>query len=286
MRSQVCGKMTATTVMTLMVTAAAVHSLDAATVTTNETGIVYDMPSWTKSDDYETTAARLAWPGKTLADIVAVKGTVNGSWIGANYYVNGLIYDRTDVSLKVQFQMSDSPGKVKAVRAELVQTAEGVTIRQTGAALTTQSLGTLMADSVFDGSTTPKGASGYGVKGVEAYGEVDEIDGFPQPETGGITVNGGTLRIKVSQDVFSSVPVSGNGRLGFVAGATPSSELSSSVTLPANSSWVTVLADTDLASVTLTGGDFGAAGSKERCSARRIVRLRRPTVPSSFSFSA
>ena len=79
--------MTATTVMTLMAMAAAVHSLDAATVTTNETGIVYDMPSWTKTGDYETTAARLAWPGKTLADIVAVKGTVNGSWIGADYYV-------------------------------------------------------------------------------------------------------------------------------------------------------------------------------------------------------
>ena len=250
--------MVAATAAVSMVLMAILSSHGAATVTVDETGVVYDIPSsWTKSDDYETTAARLAWPGKSLADIVAVRGTVNGAWIGANYTVNGLIYARTDASFKVQFQMSDSPGKVKAVRAELVQTAEGVTIRQTGAALAVQALGTLMADSVFDASTTPKGSGGYGVKGVEAYTDVHEIDAFPQPATGGITVNGGTLRVKVSKDVLSSVPVSGNGRLCFVAEGTPPSELSSSATLPANSSWVTVLADTDLSSVTLTGGDFG-----------------------------
>ena len=259
MRSQVCGKrMTATAVMTLMAMAAAVHPLAAVTVTTNETGIVYDMPSWTKSDDYETTAARLAWPGKTLADIVAVKGTVNGSWIGANYYVSGLIYDRTDAALKVQFQMSDSPGKVKAVRAELVQTTEGVTIRQTGAAIATQTLGTLMADSVFDASTTPKGATGYGVKGVEVYGDFCEVGEFPQPETGGLTVNGGTLRVKVSTDVSSSVPIAGTGRLWFSEG-TPAAtrEVVSSASLPADSSWITVLPAADLKDVALTGGEFG-----------------------------
>lgn len=245
-------------VLASMASAVVLPSPGEATVTEDANGIVYDIPSsWAKSDDYETTAARLAWPGKSLADIVAVRGTVNGSWIGANYYVNGLIYARTDAAFKVQFQMSDSPGKTKAVRAELVQTAEGVTIRQTGAAIATQTTGTLMADSVFDGSSTPKGASGYGVKGVEAYTDVHEIDAFPQPATGGITVNGGTLRVKVSKDILSSVPVSGNGRLWFSAAATPPSELSSSVTLPANSSWVTVLADTALSSVTLTGADFG-----------------------------
>ena len=80
MKSPVCGKMKAAmAVMSLAAMAAALPSFGAATVTENETGISYDFPSWTKSTDYETTAARLAWPGKTLADIVAVKGTVNGS---------------------------------------------------------------------------------------------------------------------------------------------------------------------------------------------------------------
>jgi len=241
----------------LCVTAATLSAFGAATVTTNETGIVYDIACWTKSESYETTTARLAWPGKSLADIVAIKGTVNGSWIGCDYYVTGLIYDRTDEALKVQFQMSDSPGKVKAVRAELVWTPEGVTIRQTGAAIATQSLGTLIADSILDSSTTPKGASGYGVKGVEAYGDIHEIVEFPQPPSGGIAISNGTLRVKVSADVFSSAPISGNGRLAFVEGATPPSTLTSSATLPANGSWVTVLENTDLSAVTLTGSDFG-----------------------------
>ena len=45
-------------------------------MTTNDTGIVYDISPWQKSESHETTAARLAWSGKALADIVAVKGTI------------------------------------------------------------------------------------------------------------------------------------------------------------------------------------------------------------------
>ena len=245
-------------VLASMTVAVVQPSAGMVTVTEDANGIVYDIPSsWAKSDDYETTAARLAWPGKSLADIVAVRGTVNGAWIGANYTVEGLVYDRTESSFKVQFQMSDSPGKTKAVRAELVQTAEGVTIRQTGAAIATQTPGTLMADSVFDGSSTPKGASVYGVKGVEAYADVHEIDAFPQPEAGGVTIRGGTLRVRVSADVASSAPISGNGRLWLVEG-TPAADRTfvSSTVLPRDSSWVTVLPGASLMDVTLTGGDM------------------------------
>ena len=108
-------------------------SFATATVTTNDTGIVYDIAPWQKSENHETTAARLAWPGKSLADIVAVKGTMAGGWMGT-YYVEGLIYGRTEETFQVQFQTNDGGTKVKIVRAELAQTAEGVTIRLTGAA--------------------------------------------------------------------------------------------------------------------------------------------------------
>ena len=66
----------------------------------------------------------MRWPGKALADIVAVKGTMAGGWMGT-YYVEGLIYGRTDEAFQVQFQIHDGSTKVKIVRAELAQTAEG-----------------------------------------------------------------------------------------------------------------------------------------------------------------
>jgi len=90
---------------TLSVLTSFLPAFGETTVTTNETGIVYNIGCWTKSESHETTAVRLAWPGKTLADIVAVKGTECGDWIGADYYVDGVIYDRTDESFKVQFQL-------------------------------------------------------------------------------------------------------------------------------------------------------------------------------------
>ena len=231
----------------------------AATVTTNETGIVYDISSWQKSENHETTAARLAWPGKTIADIVAVKGTMAGGWMGT-YYVEGLIYNRTDEAFQVQFQTNDGSTKVKIVRAELAQTAEGVTIRLTGAAMVDSGLGTIQPDSVFSASTTPIGAGGYGVKGVEAYGDVYEVNEFPVPPTGGITISGGTLRVNVSEDVSSAVAISGNGRLWLAEGsAAASREVTYASTLPADSSWVTVVADAQLEDVTLTGGVMGGS---------------------------
>ncbi len=242
-----------------LVLAAVSPSFGAATVTTNSTGIVYDIAPWQKSDSHETTAARLAWPGKTLADIVAVKGTMAGSWMGT-YYVEGLIYGRTDEAFKVQFQTNDGSAKVKIVRAELAQTAEGVTIRLTGAALVNSGLGTVQADSVINASSTPIGAGGYGVKGVEAYGDVYVVDDFPEPPTGGIIVTGGTLRVNISADVSSAAAISGNGRLWFAEGsAAASREVTYSSTLPADSSWVTVVADAQLEDVTLTGGIMGGS---------------------------
>ena len=126
-----------------------------------------------------------------------------GGWIGT-YYVEGLIYNRTDEAFSVQFQTTEGSAKVKIVRAELAQTAEGVTIRLTGAALADSGLGTVQPDSLFSGSSTPNGAGGYGVKGVEAYGDVYEVDEFPLPPEGGITISGGTLRVNVSEDVSSA----------------------------------------------------------------------------------
>ena len=232
-------------------------SFGTATVTTNDTGIVYDISSWQKSENHETTAARLAWPGKTIADIVAVKGTMAGSWMGT-YYVEGLIYGRTEETFQVQFQTHDGGTKVKIVRAELAQTAEGVTIRLTGAALVESGLGTVQPDSIFTASTTPIGAGGYGVKGVEAYGDVYEVNEFPVPPTGGIIINGGALRVNVSEDVSSSAAISGNGRLWLAEGsAAASREVTYSSSLPADSSWVTVVSDARLADVTLTGAVMG-----------------------------
>ena len=239
------------------VLAAVTPSYGAATVTTNSTGIVYDIAPWQKSESHETTATRLAWPGKALADIVAVKGTMAGSWIGT-FYVEGLIYNRTDEAFSVQFQTTEGSAKVKIVRAELAQTAEGVTIRLTGAALAESGLGTVQPDSLFSGSSTPIGAGGYGVKGVEAYGDVYEVDEFPVPPEGGITINGGTLRINVSEDVSSSSAISGNGRLWLAEGSPAASRaITYSTALPTDSSWVTVVADALLADVTLTGGVMG-----------------------------
>ena len=248
---------TALTTAYVAVLTAAMPSFGAATVTTNSTGIVYDIAPWQKSENHETTAARLAWPGQALADIVAVKGTMAGSWMGT-YYVEGLIYDRTDEAFKVQFQTNDGSTKVKIVRAELAQAAEGVTIRLTGAALVNSGLGTVQPDSVIDASTTPIGAGGYGVKGVEAYGDVYEVDGFPVPPEGGITINGGTLRVNVSDDVDSSAAISGNGRLWLAEGASAAPrEVAYSTALPKDASWVTVVADAQLADVVLTGGEMG-----------------------------
>ena len=239
------------------VVAAVSPSFGAATVTTNDTGIVYDVSPWQKSESHETTAARLAWPGKAIADIVAVKGTMAGSWMGT-YYVEGLIYGRTEETFQVQFQTHDGGTKVKIVRAELAQTAEGVTIRLTGAALVESGLGTVQPDSIFTASTTPIGAGGYGVKGVEAYGDVYEVNEFPVPPTGGITINGGALRVNVSEDVSSSAAISGNGRLWLAEGSTAASrEVTYSSSLPADSSWVTVVSDARLADVTLTGAVMG-----------------------------
>lgn len=143
------------------------------------------------------------------------------------------------------------------MRAECAQTAEGVTIRLTGAVMKPGTLGQPLADSLFVGSSTPVGSGGYGVKGVEAYGDVYEVDGFPQQETGSLIVTGGTLRVKVSTDVWSSSPIAGNGRLWFSEG-TPSAtrEVVAPTTLPANSSWITVLPAADLKDVVLTGGDM------------------------------
>ena len=232
----------------------------ATTVTTNSTGIVYEMSSsWQKSEDHETTSARLAWPGKTIAEIAAIKGTMAGSWM-STHYVGGLIYDRTDEAFKVQFQTNDGSTKVKVVRAELAQTADGVTIRLTGAALVDSGLGTIQPDSVIDASTTPIGAGGYGVKGVEAYADVYEVDEFPVPPEGGITINGGTLRVNVSADVSSAAAISGNGRLWLAEGsAAASRDVTYSTTLPKDSSWVTVVADAQLADVVLTGGEMGGS---------------------------
>ncbi len=232
-------------------------SFATATVTTNDTGIVYDIAPWQKSENHETTAARLAWPGKSLADIVAVKGTMAGGWMGT-YYVEGLIYGRTEETFQVQFQTNDGGTKVKIVRAELAQTAEGVTIRLTGAAMVDSGLGTVQPDSIFTASTTPIGAGGYGVKGVEAYGDVYEVNEFPVPPTGGIIINGGALRVNVSEDVSSSAAISGNGRLWLAEGsAAASREVTYSSSLPADSSWVTVVSDARLADVTLTGAVMG-----------------------------
>ena len=242
-----------------VVLAAVSPSFGAATVTTNSTGIVYDIAPWQKSDSHETTAARLAWPGKALADIVAVKGTMAGSWMGT-YYVEGLIYNRTDEAFSVQFQTNDGSTKVKIVRAELAQTAEGVTIRLTGAAIVNSGLGTVQADSVIDASTTPIGAGGYGVKGVEAYGDVYVVDEFPEPPTGGIIVTGGTLRVNISADISSVAAISGNGRLWLAEGsAATSREVTYSTALPTDSSWVTVVADAQLADIALTGGVMGGS---------------------------
>ena len=241
------------------VVAAVTPSFGAATVTTNSTGIVYDIAPWQKSDSHETTAARLAWPGKALADIVAVKGTMAGSWLGT-YYVEGLIYNRTDEAFSIQFQTNDGSAKVKIVRAELAQTAEGVTIRLSGAALVDSGLGTVQPDSVINASSTPVGAGGYGVKGVEAYGDVYVVDEFPEPPTGGIIVTGGTLRVNISADVSSSAAISGNGRLWLAEGSAATSRgVTYSTALPADSSWVTVVADAQLADLTLTGGVMGGS---------------------------
>ena len=232
-------------------------SFATATVTTNDTGIVYDITPWQKSENHETTAARLAWPGKSLADIVVVKGTMAGGWMGT-YYVEGLIYGRTEETFQVQFQTNDGGTKVKIVRAELAQTAEGVTIRLTGAAMVDSGLGTVQPDSIFTASTTPIGAGGYGVKGVEAYGDVHVVNEFPVPPTGGIIINGGALRVNVSEDVSSSAAISGNGRLWLAEGsAAASREVTYSSSLPADSSWVTVVSDARLADVTLTGAVMG-----------------------------
>lgn len=232
-------------------------SFATATVTTNDTGIVYDIAPWQKSENHETTAARLAWPGKSLADIVVVKGTMAGGWMGT-YYVEGLIYGRTEETFQVQFQTNDGGTKVKIVRAELAQTAEGVTIRLTGAAMVDSGLGTVQPDSIFTASTTPIGAGGYGVKGVEAYGDIYEVNEFPVPPTGGIIINGGALRVNVSEDVSSSAAISGTGRLWLAEGsAAASREVTYSSSLPADSSWVTVVSDARLADVTLTGAVMG-----------------------------
>ena len=250
---------TAMTTTCMAVLTASMMSFGATTVTTNSTGIVYEISPWQKSESHETTATRLAWPGKTLADIVAVKGTMAGSWMGT-YYVEGLIYNRSDEAFSVQFQTNDGSAKVKIVRAELAQTAEGVTIRLTGAALVDSGLGTVQPDSVINASSTPIGAGGYGVKGVEAYGDVYEVDGFPVPPEGGIIITGGTLRVNVSADVSSVAAISGNGRLWLAEGPVAASrEVTYSTALPADSSWVTVLADARLADVTLTGGVMGGS---------------------------
>jgi hypothetical protein len=119
-------------------------------------------------------------------------------------------------------------------------------------------LGTVQPDSIFTASTTPIGAGGYGVKGVEAYGDVYEVNEFPVPPTGGITINGGALRVNVSEDVSSSAAISGNGRLWLAEGSTAAlREVTYSTALPKDSSWVTVVADARLADVTLTGAVMG-----------------------------
>lgn len=248
-------RMTAAAVF-MLACAVPLLSFGQTTVLTNDTGIVFDWLMWPKSNEHETTEARLAWPGKVLTDVGLIKGTMAGAWIDPKFescYVEGLIYDRTPSSLKVQFQCVYAP---KVLRAELDQTTDGVTIRLTGAGVMTLPLGDIQPDSVFSG-TTPIGADGYGVKGVEVYeGSVYEMAEFPRPEKGGIIISNGTLRVNLSKDVITSVPISGNGRLWVAASETPSAELTSDVTLPADESWVTVLENTDLKNVKLTGGDF------------------------------
>ncbi len=165
---------------------------------------------------YLTSTETTIWENRNLADIEAFTCTMNGGWIGSDTVGIGVIYDRTSTSFTVQFQCVN--GGCKAVRAYFRQDGANIVARadKAGRDATESHYGMRLEDSLFTTQlATSDSAGGYGVKLIDAFGDVVQtIDALPA-DADAIVVNGGVLQVNVSGDTTVSAPISGTGGFRF-----------------------------------------------------------------------
>ena len=99
-------------------------------------------------EPYLTGEEKVVWKGKRLNDVKALSATLHGRWITLPHVAKGVITERTDTSLTVQFQSLD--GICKAVRARFRQVGADIVARVEKAGYADKSYyGKQMPDEVF-----------------------------------------------------------------------------------------------------------------------------------------
>ena len=99
-------------------------------------------------EPYLTGGETVVWKGKRLNDVRELSATLNGQWITLPHMARGVITERTDTSLTVQFQALD--GICKAVRAHFRQVGDDIVARADKAGFADKSYyGKPMPDDVF-----------------------------------------------------------------------------------------------------------------------------------------
>ena len=176
--------------------------------------MVYETASRTYSP-YLTKTETVIWENRSLADIMSFTCTLKGGWIGAPTTGTGVIYDRTPTTFTVQFQCVN--GGCKTVRAYFRQEGANIVARADAAGRGNDGeYRNRLADSVFTTAlATSDGGNGYGVYGIEAFGDANwTIDAVP-PNEDGVVVSNGTLLVNVAADTTVATAISGNGVVRF-----------------------------------------------------------------------
>ena len=99
-------------------------------------------------EPYLTGEEKVVWKGMRLNDVKELSATLHGRWITLPHVAKGVITERTDTSLTVQFQSLD--GICKAVRARFRQVGADIVARAEKAGYADKSYyGKQMPDEVF-----------------------------------------------------------------------------------------------------------------------------------------
>lgn len=186
--------------------AALAHTAFAGTAT-------YDLSR--QYEPYLTATETTIWENRDISEIESFTCTVKGGWIGTATAGIGVIYDRTATSFTVQFQCVN--GGCKMVRAYFRQDGANIVARADKAGRVDESgYGSVQPNSAFTTSlATSDSANGYGVKMIDAFGDVAQtINDFPVG-TDAVVVDGGILQINVPGDTTIATPISGTGGLRF-----------------------------------------------------------------------
>ena len=205
---------------------------------------------------YDESSAVCVFPGASIADIKQLRCDMSGCWLWPRegWKGRGFIYDRTDSSFEVEFQLVDD-GYVKATMCHFFQKDDGVYAyaKQSGNIGDTSKYGSvIVSGATWCEVSTDTENGAYGVFNIEecsmTINSFDELDES-------YTLDRNTLYIEVPEGGATFSPaISGNGEVVITPATEPKSVYFEEY-VP--NDYVVVLENTDLWTVDVAAATMG-----------------------------